>query len=350
LNFHGFRLLAIDGTMITLPNLARLREHYGRPQNGQRKRACPQARLVMITLPGVRIPIAYEVSPLRDSELTLASRLMSHLRPHDLLLMDRGFISYGLFWQIQHRGAFFGTRLKKNMTYKRIRQLGAKDWLVDWKPKDSRGQWKELPRSIPLRVIHYQIKGFRSSAIVTNQLDPQRLSRKDWVQVASDCDDNGKLTPGLYHRRWEIETTYYELKVTLKLKSLRSRTPASLEYEIAGRVVYYLLIRWLIVRAAEKHGVDPLRISFTNAVRELEQMRHTLITNSPEWVHSELLPRLLDRIASHQNPLRPGRHYPRPNDTKAKDKGHGKKQAASKLSKRVNTNRHNTQRLSSSKA
>jgi hypothetical protein len=350
LDFHGFRLLAIDGTMLTLPNLQGLREYYGRPKNGKRKRACPQARMVMITLPGVRVPIAYEVSPLRDSELTLAGRLMGQLRPNDLLLMDRGFISYGLFWQIQRRGAFFGTRLKKNMTYKRLKALGAKDWLVEWTPKDSRGVWKELPRSIQLRVIHYQIKGFRSSAIVTNMLDPKRLSREDWVRLASDCEDNGKFTPGLYHRRWEIETTYFELKITLNLKSLRSRTPASLEYEIAGRVVYYLLIRWLIVRAAEKHGVDPLRISFTNAVRELEQVRPTLIASGATWVRRVLLPRLLDRIASHQVPLRPGRHYPRPNDTKAKDKGHGEKQAASKLSKRVNTNRHNTERTSCSKA
>jgi hypothetical protein len=118
LDFHGFRLLAMDGTTLTLPNDQRLRAHYGVPKNGKRKRACPQARMLMITLPGVRIPIVYEVAPLSDSELTLAGRLMRHLRPDDLLLMDRGFVSYGLFWQIQRRGAFFGTRLKKGIKYK----------------------------------------------------------------------------------------------------------------------------------------------------------------------------------------------------------------------------------------
>jgi hypothetical protein len=349
---RGFRLLAIDGTTLSLPDLRQLRDHYGRPKNGQRKRACPQARMVMITLPSVRIPLAYEVSPLCDSELTLAGRLLSHLQPDDLLLMDRGFVSYGLFWQIQHRGAYFGTRLKKNIKYRQLQQLGPKDWLVKWTPKDSRGHWKELPRSIELRVIHYQIKGFRSSAIVTNVLDPKRLSREDWVRLASDCDDNGKFTPGLYHRRWEIETSYFELKVTLRLKSLRSRTPASFEYELAGRVIYYLLIRWLIVQAAEKHGLDPLRISFTNAVRELEHMRQSLITSAPAWVCRALLPRLLDRIASHLLPLRPGRHYPRPNDTKAKDKGkrRGEKPPPSKISSRINTKSRKAQRKTRSKA
>lgn len=339
LDFKGFRLLAMDGTTLTLPKDDRLSKHYGIPKNSSRKKAAPQARMVMLTLPGVRIPIAYEVSPLRQSELESAGRLMQHVQANDLALIDRGFISYGMFWQFQHRGAFFGTRLKKNIKYKKRKRLGSKDWLVEWTPKDSSGNWKDLPRSMQLRVIHYQFPGFRGSAIITNVLDPKKLSREDWVRLAQDCDKEGKFSPGLYHRRWEIETSFRELKVVLAAKSLRSHTPASLEYELAGRVLYYLLIRWLIVQAAEERGIDPLRISFTNAVRELEQMRDTLATSSPGWVQHTLLPRLLARIASALVPLRPGRHYPRPKDTQAKDRGHGLKQAASKLSNRINTKR-----------
>jgi len=341
LKFRGFRLLAMDGTTLTLPNDERLRQHYGTAKNGQRKRACPQARMVLLTLPGVRIPLAYEESPLATSELNLAKRLMCHLRQNDLVLMDRGFVSYGLFCQIQACGAFFGTRLKKGLKLKKVKQLGPKDRLVEWTPKDSRGKWKKLPRSMKLRVIDYQVPGFRSSAIVTNVLDPKKLSREDWVRMAVDCEDKGKLKPGLYHRRWEIESTYFELKITLKLKSLRSRTPKSFQYELAGHLVYYLLVRWLIVQAAEKHGLDPLRISFSDALRELEQMRGVLITSSHAWIRNGLLPRLLARIASHLVPLRPGRHYPRPNDTKIKDMGNGEKRLASKLTKRINTNYRN---------
>jgi hypothetical protein len=344
LKFRGLRLLALDGTMLTLPDHEELRKHFGTPKNGQRRRAAPQARMVMFSLPGVRIPIAYEVAQCCESELDLARRLLDHVRSRDLLLMDRGFVSYGFFWQIQQRGAYFGTRLKKDIKYRKLRRLGPQDWLVEWKPKDARRQWTHLPRSIQLRVIPYQIRGFRASAILTNLLDPKCVSRDDWVRLASDCEENGKFQPGLYHRRWEIETMYHELKVTLQLKSLRSRTAASVQYEIAGRVVYYLLIRWLMVRAAEKLGLDPLRLSFRNAVRELELMRGTMIASSPTWVARELLPRLLDRMASHLVPLRPGRHYPRPNDTQIKNKGHGEKQLPAKLNNRINSNHHNQKR------
>lgn len=343
-DFRGFRLLAIDGTTLKLPNVERLRQHYGRPKNGRRKKAAPQARMVMLTLPGTRIPLAYELAPLANAELPLAGRLMKHLQAGDLLLMDRGFTSYGLFQQIQNRGAYFGTRLMKTIKYEKRKRLGHKDWLVEWTPKDSRGQWKSFPRTMPLRVIEYQFPGFRPSAIITNVLNPRRLSREDWVRMADDCDKKGKFTPGLYHRRWEIETSFFELKIVLKLKTLRSHTPASLEYEVAGRVLYYLLVRWLIVQAAEKHHLDPLRISFTNAVRELENMRAAMATGAERWVRCELLPRLLARIASHTVPLRPGRHYPRPKDTQPKNRGHGRQQLSSKINKTVNTNQQKTSR------
>jgi hypothetical protein len=84
-----------------------------------------------------------------------------------------------------------------------------------------------------------------------------------------------------------------------------------------------LLVRWLIVEAAVKHGLDPLRLSFLEAFRELQLMRPSLLTARPHWASKVLLPRLLDRIAEHQVPERPGRHYPRrkkskPSNTKKK--------------------------------
>ena len=80
----------------------------------------------------------------------------------------------------------------------------------------------------------------------------------------------------------------------------------------------YLLVRWLIVEAAVAHAADPLRISFCNALRELQQMWATIVVSSPRWVARVLLPRLLAHIASHLVPLRPGRSYPRKKKAKGK--------------------------------
>jgi len=331
LRWRAFRLLALDGSSVTLPGWKRLGAYFGTANNGKGKRT-PQARMVMLQFPLVRIPYRYELAPKCIGEKTLAARLIESLAPNDLLLLDRGFWSYGLFGQIQNRQAFFGIRLFKTAKLKTIRRLGPKDRLVRYAPSDPRWRRQGLPESIDLRVISYQIKGFRPSAVVTNMLDPQVASRDDWVRLTVESEPGRRLDPGLYHRRWEIETTFLELKVSQGMKThLRSRTPEGIAYEVAGHVLLYFLVRWMMVEAAARQGQDPLRLSFTEAMREVQDMSQTLITASTQRVSRVLLPRLLARIAEHVVPPRPGRHYARPHDTKVRITGSGKRMLPSKL-------------------
>ena len=65
----------------------------------------------MLQLPLVRLPWRYELSPLQEGERTVAERLLRDVRRNDLVLMDQGFWSYGLFYQIQQAGASFAIRL-----------------------------------------------------------------------------------------------------------------------------------------------------------------------------------------------------------------------------------------------
>ena len=324
--WKGFRLLALDGTEIALPHWQSLAAAFGTSRNGRRRRR-PQARMVMLAFPQCRLPWRYELTPRSCHEQTIALRLLEHLQPRDLVLMDRGFWSFGLFWQIQRRQAFFGIRLRRGVKLKTRKLLGTDDRLVTCEmPKGSRKHcaWKslpDLPKSATLRVIRYQMRGFRPSAVVTNVLDPTVISREDWVRMATADESGVVLDAGLYHRRWEIETLFCELKARQGMqRCLRSRTAEGIAFEVAGHVVLYLLIRWLMFEAAEGYGVPPLRISFTQALREINDIRHALLSATPQRVRRVLLPRLLWRIAQHQVPLRPGRHYPRPADRYRKGK------------------------------
>lgn len=317
-----FRLLALDGTTISMPAWEKLRAHFGAARNGKSKPRT-QARMLMLQLPLVRMPWRYVVGPLDHGERTMAAELLSFLLPNDLVLLDRGFWSYGLFHQIQKQKAFFAIRLSKQIKLRRVERLGPGDWRVQWKmPTGPRWRNSGLDPHIELRLVEYKIPGFRPSAIVTNVLCPRKVTRQDWVRLASETEPGDeRLGVGLYHRRWEIETTFRELKVTQEMEGrLRGRTPDTIYYEIAGHVMLYLLVRWLIVEAAVEHGVeDPLRLSFKGALEELKDMRQSLMTATPKRVQDVLLPRLLERIAAQFVPLRPGRHYPRPKDTYARN-------------------------------
>jgi len=334
LSWQGFRLLALDGTEINLPNRRRLRDYFGTAANGKGARTV-QARMVMLQFPQVRLPWQYTLAPRSHGERTLAAELLTGLRANDLVLMDRGFWSYGLFCQIQQQQAFFALRLVKGVHFKTLCRYGPGDRLGRWTPTDRRWRAAGLPASITLRVMKYQMPGFRPSAVVTSLLD-RSIRKEKWVGLAVHSEAGRTLEPGLYHRRWEIETTFMELKVRQGMEGhLRSHTPEGIRYEVAGHVLLYFLVRWLMVEAAGKTAQDPLRLSFLNTLRELSDMSQHLLTAPRQRVARVLLPRLLARIAEHVVPLRPGRHYPRPGDTKVRNKGKGKRCLPSKLIRNV---------------
>jgi hypothetical protein len=314
--WRRFRLLALDGTCVDLPGWQPLAEHFGTANNGK-ARGKPQARLVMLQLPLTRLPWRYELAPLAQGERTCAARLLRELRPDDLVLMDAGFWSFGLFCQVARAGAFFAIRLQPQARLQTLKRLGTKDRLVRWaRPSGPRWRGGDWPEALTLRVIAYQVKGFRPSAVVTNVLDVADATRADWVRLAVATPEGAqRLDQGLYHLRWQVETTFCELKVVQGLEGgLRSRTPEGVAYEVAGHVLLYLLVRWLMVEAAQRDGRDPLELSFRHALEELTDLRQALVTAAEGRAQQVLLPRLLERVARHRVPYRPGRRSPRPKD------------------------------------
>jgi len=295
--------------------------------------------MVMLQLPLVRMPWRYELSRIDVGERTIAARLLSDVRRGDLVLMDQGFWSYGLFHQIQDAGAYFGIRLYPGVKLKTLRRLGPKERLVRWNtPTGPRWRGLNLLESIELRVIDYKVPGFRPSAIVTNVKSPKRISREDWVRMATESESGRsldrriRLRVGLYHRRWEIETTFHELKVDQGLERLRSHTAASIRYEVAGHVVLYLLVRWLMAEAARQAAPDgdPLGLSFKHALEELLTGWPLLLTASVSDVRRRILPKLLEAIASHQVDRRPGRSFKRKPKSKHKRTKKSKRNAVKK--------------------
>jgi Transposase DDE domain len=90
-------------------------------------------------------------------------------------------------------------------------------------------------------------------------------------RLATTLTDHRRYPGGelvmLYHRRWEIETAYLELKSSiLGGRVLRARTPTGIEQEIYALLVVYQLLRTAMADATStRSDVDPDRASFTIA-------------------------------------------------------------------------------------
>jgi hypothetical protein len=73
----------------------------------------------------------------------------------------------------------------------------------------------------------------------------------------------------LYHERWEIELGYDEIKTEMldREEAIRSKTPDGVRQELWGILIAYNLIRLEMERVAAAAKVEPVRISFVNAMR-----------------------------------------------------------------------------------
>jgi hypothetical protein len=314
--WRRFRLLTLDGTGLLLPDWPALRQHFGTATNAGGSHGA-QARLVLLQFPLARLPYAHVLGPLTVGEISMARQLLQGLPAGALVLLDAGFLCYGLFWQVHGQGAFFCVRLRRNLNLRTIRELsaatGSDDVPVEWAPKDSRGQWRQegLPRSITLRLVTYRAQGFRPLRLLTNVLDPQDVPYAQWWGL-SVSEEGEVLFKGVYDMRWEIEISYLELQVQQRLeRGLRSRTPEGIYYEVAGHILHYLLVRWFMGEAAAAAQVSPLRLSFTEALREIRGQWPSAVVASDACLEQTLRPRLWQRLASHLVEERPGRTAPR---------------------------------------
>ena len=145
---------------MNLPRYQALADHFGTAKGGHGGRI-PQARMLMLQFPPAR-PVSLDRWPQKPSRENHGRAFAQPPAKDDLLLMDRGFWSYGLFCRIVQQEAFFAIRQFSQAHLKRVQRLGPKDTLVRYVPwTDPKWRKLGLPEEMVLRHIVYQVRGFR---------------------------------------------------------------------------------------------------------------------------------------------------------------------------------------------
>jgi Insertion element 4 transposase N-terminal/Transposase DDE domain len=250
--WRGLLVVAIDGTVMTVADSAANLAVYSRARGGPKgDSGYPKLRLVALVSCGTRTVIDAVFRPVSAGEATCAPLVLGSLRPGMVLLADRNFGSGPMAAQVSQARADFLIRVR---TGYRAPGLPVLRRLAD-------GTWLSRLGGVPVRVIDAQVTvttsaGRTSSGcrLVTTLADPARYPAADLAV--------------LYHERWEIETSYLELKSTiLGGRVLRARTPDGVEQEIYALLVTYQALRTAIADAAATvPGTDPDRASFTVAL------------------------------------------------------------------------------------
>jgi len=310
--WKGRRLLGIDGMDTEVQRNPHLAKVLPPPTNQHGSRARPAGRLVGLVGLWDGVCYAFRWTSLKVSEQFSARKLLGFLGPMDLLLADRNFPDKATFAGVVARGANFLFHLPSNRFLKLPRTPvpggGGKEWYVRIPlPGFLRRQFPALGPELQVRILQYQIPGFRPSWLITSLLDPLEFP---WNELAE-----------LYHERWRQETFHREWKHTLELSNLRSLKAKGLLKEVLVQLTINNVIRWMMAEATPRK--PPVHLKFAETKRLVMAMLPAMAA-APVVLLPMMYHNLLAEIARQEIDEREGRSYPRQWDGRDRPKGHGK--------------------------
>ena len=281
---RGWRLLAIDGFDIDVPDTPANAAEFGYAGSGENRSAFCKARVVALAECGTHAFVAAEVGAYSVGEKTLAGRLYPRLRADELLTADRGFYSWAAWDSAAATGAALLWRVPTQLALPVIGVLPDGTYLTVVMDSTIRGPRRDkilaaaraghdlaehpdatgkngLPVARLARVIEYDVPDRTGNgtgelvALLTTITDPAD-ARADELAAA-------------YHQRWEEESANDQLKTHLRGpgRVLRSRLPDLVHQEIWAYLIVHHAISALIAKASAAADLDPDRISFAKALR-----------------------------------------------------------------------------------
>lgn len=312
-HWRGLRPRAEDGTSVQMPDTKANWEAYPY-QHGEQQDGCgfPVIRLgglIDLSHGGL---CEFATSTMSKSELYNHEQLEGELKKGDVFIGDRYYSSYELISRLVAKDVHFigRTHQTRKIDFRKGQKISPNERLIAWEkphrqPRGSRlnqAQWNAIPEYLQLRLI--RCKGpdregkQKTRYIVTTLLDPKIYPADE---VAS-----------IYVHRWEIEVRFRDIKSTLGMEMLRTKSPEMIEKELLMHQIVYNLMRLIMLKAATANGVNHRRLSF----RGTQQVIHAFVKNFRDLAFRPLL-RIQQRakmwacVAERIVTERPGRNEPR---------------------------------------
>ncbi len=262
--YRGMRLVAFDGSTFELADDPHIEQAFGRPGGRQGPAGYPQARCVVLAECATHAILGANLGEYRSGEWELCRPLLSSLGPGMLCMADRGFNGFEHWEQASATGAHLLWRCAVSRNLPVEQTLPDGSYLSTIHPTGvSVAQAKA--RAITVRVIDYTLANLPQAQphyrLITTLLDAQAAPAMELAE--------------LYHRRWEMEAIYDELKTHLlqSRRVLRSRTPELVRQEFFGWVLMHYTVRWLLHQGAARHRIPHEDLSFAGHVQMLRQQQ-----------------------------------------------------------------------------
>jgi hypothetical protein len=321
--YKGYRLLAVDGSMIELPSGESIREEYGSSNNSKQRVNCGWSVVFYDVLNEMIVSAKlhkYGISE-RQYLLEQANQIKTDgKQKRDLIIADRGFPSLAVFVQLQQMGYDFLIRYNGEQFLRELKEIATSDnddMVIEatLDGSDKRRKNAELQellrkgtsRTMKLRVVKIKLPSGENEYLVTSVLDSQELQKDDLKQI--------------YGYRWSEEEHFKFQKHSVELENFSGKTSESILQDYYSKILI-LNLHSVLVQEAEKQLAEEQ----ANKKDELKYERYKINRNiSYGLVHREIIAllnsengdwmnvydELIKKIKRYKTPVISGRSNPR---------------------------------------
>jgi hypothetical protein len=302
--WKGYRLFAIDGSKIALPNDPAMREYFGTMGAGN---SSPTAQGSILYDVCNDIIADALIEPLTVDERALALRHIEKLGKmesfgKELILFDRGYPSQELIRVLWERGIDFVMRVRQKFSLE-IDGLSMGEHRI--KVEAGGGEMRAV------RVIKFRLSSGETETLISSLMD-----RKHTV----------KGFKALYFKRWPVETKYDEIKKKLEVENFSGRLVDNIRQDFYAAMtidniateLYWEAQEEVEKERREKENKWEYQVNVNHEIGVLkDRLILTLLEDDGEK-RGKMIDEITELLRKRVIPIRPNRSLPRNIPRKAK--------------------------------
>jgi hypothetical protein len=340
--FKGFRLLGVDGSIITLPNNDETRKEFGSTnvinQYKDKSKKIVQARASLLYDVLNSVVVDAVLTDTKTHEIKIAkNQHLKHVKENDLIIFDRGYPSYEMFASITHTcKADYLIRIKK-ITYKKYtaplfdKDNDINDIIVSLTPATKAVSTickeEKLPETIQVRFVKVILDNGDIEVLATSVLDKEKLQTSDFKE--------------LYFQRWKIETCYEIIKNRLALENFTGESVLAIKQDfyatmfisnIEAAVIFDLNIELQEDRYRKKQK-QQRKVNKSVSFNTIKNYAFELFYFEGDV--GEIIEKIYKLLKTNTVAIRPNRHYERPSAQESKHTKNTKSANFQKRKKKV---------------
>jgi hypothetical protein len=275
-SWNGFRLLACDGSTAMLPNHSSIVKEFGITSFG--RKGDPESPHSM-----ARISLLYDVlnfvtldgkiASYNTSEKALLRQHLKCIRPkNDLLILDRGYPTYKLMFELQALGIHYCIRLQDEWWLEVRKMLKDGDnqktvvFQLSKKEEKLRALYPDASTDIRCRLLVVELADGSKEILCTSLLDDQQFPVTCFAE--------------LYHFRWNIEEGYKLYKSRMDLEAFSGKTALAVKQDFYAGIFMMTTAAVMAFPVAEEvkqlqgnsKRKHPAQVNRVNAVAMIRDM------------------------------------------------------------------------------